>query len=84
MAAQLADELSMDDVLTIFRAEDDVNELDLPVHVLTLSGTRYLEDGSAPRVHNPEKAREREQRAGRWIIFYVEYPKINARKTLNL
>ena len=59
MAAQLADELVVDDMLTIYRPDEDAHEVDLPVFVLTPFGTKYTEDGK-PRGYDPQKARERE------------------------
>jgi len=76
MAAQLADELVVDDMLTIYRPDEDAHEVDLPVFVLTPFGTKYTEDGK-PRGYDPQKAREREERDQRRLVMYVEYPKLN-------
>ena len=76
MAAQLADELVLDDVLSIFRLEDDAPTVDLEVSILTPMGTKYAENGK-PRGFDPEKAKIREERNQRRTVMYVEYPKLN-------
>ena len=80
MAAQLADELVTDDVLTIYRPEEDASEVELEVSILTPFGTKYHDDGKQ-RGFDPAKAKEREERNQRRGIMYVEYPKFNVDET---
>jgi hypothetical protein len=80
IAAQLADELVKDDVLTIFRPEEDASDVELEVSILTPFGTKYRDDGKK-QVFDPAKMKERVERNQRRGIMYVEYPKFNVDET---
>ena len=80
MAAQLADELVKDDVLTIFRPEEDASDVELEVSILTPFGTKYRDDGKK-QGFDPAKMKERAERNQRRGIMYVEYPKFNVDET---
>jgi len=72
VAALLAHELSKDDEITIYRAEDNLPEVDLSVYVMTPTGGKYRPDGSAPR--DPHAAKERLAKQERRMVMYVDYP----------
>ena len=62
----------MDDEITVYRADDNLPDVELSVYVMTPTGGKYRPDGSAPR--DPHAAKERLDKQMRRMVMYVDYP----------